>query len=199
MVAQILESLSAFVLNTIEATGYWGVFFLMALESANIPIPSEIIMPFSGFLVSRGVFYFWPVVLVGALGNLSGSMVSYYIAVYFGKWTRSWATHSPYFAMSRRWFGQYGVTAAFWSRLMPIIRTFISFPAGLFRVPAWKFFAYTLLGSFIWSTILTYPGVYLGENWQMIEPIFRRFDVFILVFLAIGFIFMLRNHFKKTR
>ncbi len=199
MIEQILEGLSTFVLNTIETTGYWGVFFLMALESANIPIPSEVIMPFSGFLVSRGVFYFWPVVLVGALGNLSGSMVSYYIAVYFEKWTRSWVTHNSYFSVSKRWFDRYGVTAAFWSRLMPVVRTFISFPAGLFRVSAWKFFTYTFLGSFIWSAVLTYPGVYLGENWQIIEPILRRFDILILVFLGIGFIFMLRNHFKKAQ
>lgn len=199
MIEQILGSLSAFVLNTIESTGYWGVFFLMALESANIPIPSEIIMPFSGFLVSAGIFRFWPVVLVGALGNLGGSMLSYYIAVYFERWTRSWATHSPYFHTSKKWFDRYGVAAAFWSRLMPVIRTFISFPAGLFKVSAWKFFIYTFLGSFIWSAILAYPGVYLGENWQIIEPIFKKFDVVILVFLAIGFIFVLRTHIKKTR
>ena len=198
MTSQILESLSTFVLGTIESAGYWGVFLLMALESANIPIPSEIIMPFSGFLVSSGVFYFWPIVLVGALGNLAGSAVSYYIAIYFEQWTRSWIARNRYFATSQRWFDRYGVATVFWSRLLPIIRTFISFPAGLFKVPAWKFFLYTFLGSFIWSAFLAYPGVYLGENWQVIEPIFRKLDVIILFFLFFGLILVLRRHFKKA-
>ncbi|MDD5710787.1 MAG: DedA family protein [Candidatus Colwellbacteria bacterium] len=199
MVEQILESLSALILNTIETGGYWGVFLLMAIESANIPIPSEIIMPFSGFLVSAGVFRFWPVVLMGALGNLGGSMVSYYIAVYFGKWTRSWAVKNPHFNTSEKWFNRHGAVVAFWSRLMPIVRTFISFPAGLFRISAWRFFVYTFCGSFVWSAILTYPGVYLGENWQMIEPLFRKFDILILAFLLIGFILMLRTHLRKRQ
>jgi membrane protein DedA with SNARE-associated domain len=199
MIEGVLAGTSSFVLNTIEATGYWGVFVLMALESANIPIPSEIIMPFSGFLVSTGVFYFWCVVLVGALGNLAGSMVSYYIAIRFETWTRNRITHNPYFDRSQRWFDRYGIATAFWSRLMPVVRTFISFPAGLFKVSARRFFLYTFLGSFIWSAILTYPGVYLGERWQVIEPIFRRFNIVILALLVIGFIFILRNHCKKSR
>jgi membrane protein DedA with SNARE-associated domain len=199
MIEQILTSVSIFVLNTIESAGYWGIFLLMTLESANIPIPSEIIMPFSGFLVSVGVFRFWPAILVGALGNLTGSAISYYVAIYFEKWTRSWVVKSSYFKKSQNWFNQYGVATVFWSRLLPVVRTFISFPAGLFRVNPKRFLAYTFLGSLIWSAILIYPGIYLGANWSVIEPIFRRFDALVLVVLAIGFIVALRAHGQRMK
>ncbi|PIR97804.1 MAG: alkaline phosphatase [Candidatus Colwellbacteria bacterium CG10_big_fil_rev_8_21_14_0_10_42_22] len=198
MIEHILETLSVFILNVIESSGYWGVFFLMAMESANMPIPSEVVMPFSGFLVSTGVFDFWPVILIATLGQLSGSLFSYYIATHFEKWTRKWTSHNPYYQKSKSWFDQYGVATAFWSRLMPVIRTFISFPAGLFRVNIWKFSIYTFLGAFIWTTILTYPGVYLGENWQTLEPIFRKFDVLIAILIIVGGIYAFKMHFKKT-
>ncbi|MCR4260864.1 MAG: DedA family protein [Candidatus Colwellbacteria bacterium] len=195
MIADILEVISLFVLNAIETWGYWGVFFLMALESANIPIPSEIIMPFSGFLVSTGVFNFWAVVFLGALGNLSGSLVSYYLAGYF----KGWVENNHHFDRAKNWIAKYGVAAAFWSRLMPIVRTFISFPAGLFKVPIGRFSLFTFIGSLIWSFILVLPGVYFGENWEIIEPIFRKFDLVIAVLLVIGVIWGLKNHFGKKK
>ncbi|KKU18918.1 MAG: hypothetical protein UX77_C0001G0029 [Parcubacteria group bacterium GW2011_GWA1_47_11] len=195
MIADILQAISLFVLNIIETWGYWGVFFLMALESANIPIPSEIIMPFSGFLVSTGVFDFWTVVFLGALGNLTGSLTSYYIAGYF----KGWVEHNRHFDQAKAWVNKYGVVAAFWSRMMPIVRTFISFPAGLFKVPIWKFSLFTFIGSFIWSALLVYPGIYWGENWEIIEPIFRKFDLVIAVLLILGIVWGLKSHFGKKK
>ena len=109
MIADILEVVSLFVLRAVETWGYWGVFFLMALESANIPIPSEIIMPFSGFLVSTGVFDFWTVVFLGALGNLTGSLASYYVAGYF----KGWVENNRHFDQAKGWIAKYGVAAAF--------------------------------------------------------------------------------------
>ena len=195
MIADILEVVSLFVLGVIETWGYWGVFFLMALESANIPIPSEIIMPFSGFLVSTGVFDFWTVVFLGALGNLTGSLASYYVAGYY----KGWVENNRHFDQAKGWIAKYGVAAAFWSRMMPIVRTFISFPAGLFKVPIWKFSFFTFIGSFIWSALLTYPGVYWGENWTIIEPVFRKFDLVIAVLLVLGIVWGLKNHFGKKK
>lgn len=195
MIETILEILSVFVLTTIENWGYWGVFGLMALESANIPIPSEIIMPFSGFLVSTGVFSFWPVVFVGAIGNLTGSLASYYLADKFERWI----VENKHFDTAERWFSKYGVAVSFWSRLLPIVRTFISFPAGFFKVPVMKFSVLTFVGSFIWSAILTYPGVYLGENWHALEPIFRQFDILIAAVLLVGGIWGLKAHFSKKK
>ena len=195
MIADILEVISLFVLGVIETWGYWGVFFLMALESANVPIPSEIIMPFSGFLVSTGVFDFWTVVFLGALGNLTGSLASYYIADYF----KGWVENNHHFDQAKKWVSKYGVAAAFWSRMMPIVRTFISFLAGLFKVPIWKFSFFTFMGSFIWSALLVYPGVYWGENWGIIEPIFRKFDLAIAVLLVLSIAWGLKNHFVKKK
>lgn len=195
MITDILEVISLFVLGVIETWGYWGVFFLMALESANIPIPSEIIMPFSGFLVSTGVFNFWIVVTLGALGNLAGSLASYYAAGYF----KGWVENNRHFDQAKAWIAKYGVAAAFWSRMMPIVRTFISFPAGLFKVPIWKFSIFTFIGSFIWSFLLILPGIYFGENWVVIEPIFRKFDLVIAILLVVGVVWGIKSHFGKKK
>lgn len=192
MLGSILAKVSSFVLGTINNVGYLGVFGLMVLESANIPIPSEIIMPFSGFLASRGVFSFWFVVFVGALGNLAGSLISYSIARPLEPRLRT----NRHFLVAQNWFKRFGELSVFIGRLVPVVRTFISFPAGLFRVSLARFTAYTFIGSFLWSTFLTYIGFVLGENWIRIEPYFRKFDYLIgaalLIFLA-WFIYRRRN------
>ena len=192
MLSSILAKLSGFVLGTINNVGYLGVFGLMVLESANIPIPSEIIMPFSGFLASRGAFSFWLVVFFGALGNLVGSLISYSIARPLEPHLRK----SRHFLAAQSWFKRFGELSVFIGRLIPVVRTFISFPAGLFRVNLTRFSAYTFIGSFLWSTFLAYIGFVLGENWIRIEPYFRKFDYFIgaaiLIFLA-WFIYRRRN------
>lgn len=185
MIHEILEIVSGWVLAVIGGLGYGGVFILMALESANIPIPSEIIMPFSGFLVTQGGFSFWLVVFWGALGNLVGSLVSYYVAYFYGKRALVFASkflfvHEKDFDLAEKWFEKYGLWSAFFSRLLPVVRTFISFPAGLFRVNIYKFSILTFLGSFIWSAFLTYLGYILGANWNILGPYFRQFDYLIL-------------------
>lgn len=197
MLEKLLETLSVFILNTIESFGELGVFVLMALESANIPIPSEIVMPFSGFLVSRGAFGFWSIILIGTLGQLVGSLVSYYIAGHFRPWTERRMAHSMEFQIVDKWFKKYGVATAFWSRLLPVVRTFISFPAGMFRVNIWKFSALTFVGSFIWTWLLTYVGFMLGENWNIIEPYFRKFDFVIAGVILLGLGLWVWYHFKR--
>jgi len=135
MLSHVLEIISIFVLDTVEALGYTGIFILSALESANIPIPSEVIIPFPGFLASRGVFNFWVVVLMGASGNLVGSLVSYYAAAKLDKKIRK----KREFVLAQKWFDRFGLWSTFIGRLLPIVRTFISFPAGMFKVNIWKF------------------------------------------------------------
>lgn len=195
MLEAILETLSLFVLNTIEAWGSAGVFVLMALESANIPIPSEIIMPFSGFLVSRGVFNFWGIILVGALGNLAGSLVSYYAAVPLTKYLR----YKREFIAAEKWYERFGEWSIFIGRLLPIIRTFISFPAGMFKVNVWRFSILTFAGSFLWVWLLTYIGFFLGENWDIIGPYFRKFDFVIVGVVIIGFLWWIWHHYKRRK
>lgn len=201
---QIFAFLASFVIQTIETTGYAGIAFLMALESANIPIPSEIIMPFAGYLVFEEKFNFFLVVLWGAIGNLLGSLVSYYLGFFggraflerFGKFFFL-TTHDLDVANS--WFKKYGTMIIFASRVIPVVRTFISFPAGIAKMNIWKFTIYTFAGSFIWSVILTYAGVIAGANWRILENYFRKFDWLIAGILLVLGIWWIWRHVKKVQ
>ena len=177
----------------------------MTLESALIPIPSEITMPFSGFLVSRGELNFVLVVLVGAFANLVGSLIAYYIGFFLEEtvivgWIKKYGkflllTVEDY-EKSRHWFQKHGNAIVFFTRLLPGVRTFISLPAGLAEMNVWKFSIYTFLGSLIWSAFLVYIGVYFGENWQSIEPLYRKFE-FLIAGAGILFILWYINHKLK--
>jgi len=192
MLSYILETVSVFVLDTVESLGYVGIFTLSALESANVPIPSEVIIPFPGFLASRGVFNFWLVVLMGATGNLTGSLVSYFAATKLDNRIRK----KREFIAAQRWFDRFGIWSVFIGRLLPIVRTFISFPAGMFKVSIWKFSVLTFVGSFIWSWFLAYIGFTLGENWDIIGPYFRKFDFVVAGVIVVGIILWLWHRFK---
>ncbi len=204
MIAPILAYLSHIVILTIESVKYVGIFSLMALESANIPIPSEIIMPFSGFLAQKRELSFWWVVAVGTLGNVFGSIVSYYLAVWIVRIRMKvkiikFFISDEFLNKSKEWFDKYGSWSVFFSRILPVVRTFISLPAGLGKMNIFKFSSLTFAGSFIWSIFLTYIGWFLGQNWQSVEKYFRQFDVLILaVILVFGF-WWAKRHFAKKK
>ncbi|MDP2648080.1 MAG: DedA family protein [Candidatus Yanofskybacteria bacterium] len=202
MLSDLIAAISLLVLQTIEYFGYAGVFFLMALESANIPVPSEVIMPFSGFLVSQGAFSFWAVVFWGAFGNLAGSLFSYWLGFRWGRKALPYAKylllHEHDIVAAERWFARFGNVAAFFSRLLPVVRTFISFPAGIFRVPLLSFSLYTLAGSFAWSAFLAYLGMVLGENWHALESYFRQFDIAIVALGAAVVTWWIYRHFSRN-
>lgn len=202
MLSDLIAAVSLFVLKTIEYFGYAGIFFLMAVESANIPVPSEVIMPFSGFLVSQNLFSFWGVVFWGALGNLAGSLFSYWLGFRWGRRALPYAKylliHEHDITAAERWFARFGNAAAFVSRLLPVVRTFISFPAGIFRVPLASFLLYTFAGSFLWSAFLAYLGVVLGENWHILESYFRTFDVAIVAAGAAAAAWWIYRHFSRN-
>ncbi len=191
-----MTHLSTLVVSLVQSYGYAAVFLLMMLESILIPIPSEVTMPFAGFLVSRGTLQFPLVVLVGTIGNLIGSLLCYYLGYELEEYTLLhlirrygkyvWLRESDY-AKSARWFEKYGSGAVFTSRLLPAVRTFISLPAGMFEMNIWKFFLYTLIGSFLWSAVLTYIGLYLGDKWSAIDPAFNNL-FYILAATAIVFV-----------
>jgi membrane protein DedA with SNARE-associated domain len=200
----ILEPIGAFVVNVISALGYWGIVLCMAVESACIPLPSEIIMPFSGSLVSAGRFDLWLTGLAGAVGCLIGSIAAYAVGYWggrplverYGKWVLisrrelEWAD---------RWFAKYGGAAVFFSRLLPIIRTFISLPAGIARMPFIRFCVYSFVGSFPWCLGLAYVGFLMGENWTAIRGYFHKFDVVIAAALIAGIVAWVYLHFKHIR
>ncbi len=204
MIADILTWIASLIINIISSTGYFGVTFLMALESACLPIPSEIIMPFSGYLVVIGKFALWPVIIWGAIGNLIGSIIAYFIGIYGGrafikKYGKYILLSQEELDKSENFFKKYGSLSIFFSRLLPIVRTFISLPAGIARMPFWKFCFYTLIGSLPWSALLTYIGVFLGENWRIVEVYFRKFDwlIGILILFAIGYWLYKKLKIKK--
>lgn len=198
----MIELLSGFIIHLIQSSGYFGIFMLMALESALIPIPSEVTMPFAGYLVTTGKFSFITVVIVGAFANLVGSWIAYAVGFFleetiivtlikkYGKFIL--VTINEY-NHSLEWFNRYGDRIAFFSRILPAIRTFISLPAGLAEMNFWKFSIYTFLGSLIWSTILTYVGVYLGNKWDTIGIYFHKFDLALAILLIFTVLFYI-NH-----
>ena len=200
----LLSIVGSFIIETISRSGYLGITILMALESACLPIPSEIIMPFSGFLVFEGRFIFWLVVLWGAVGNLIGSVAAYWVGFYGGrslieKWGRYFLISAGDLERADRWFNKYGQTAVFFSRLLPVVRTFISLPAGISRMNFKKFSFYTLAGSLPWSFALTYAGLIMGRNWSDLEVYFKKFDLFIGGLIALIIIWWFWRHLKRRR
>ncbi len=201
----MVEQLSGFIIHLIQTTGHLGVFILMTLESALIPIPSEVTMPFAGFLASKGELSFITIVFIGALGNVIGSVIGYYIGFFleenvllhlikkYGKFIL--ITESDY-QKSFMWFKKYGSSVVFFSRMLPAVRTFISLPAGVFKMNIVKFVIYTFVGSLIWSAILAGVGFYFGSNWKVLEPIFRKFDVVILAVFVLAVAFYLNHKLK---
>lgn len=199
MTFSILETISVFVLSVIKDTGYLGVFALMFLESMNLPIPSEIIMPFSGFLAAIGVFSFWPVVFTGAFGNLAGSLFSYWLGFLFRKGFIKDGRLADV-EKAKEWTLKFGDWAAFVSRLLPIVRTFISFPLGVLGGRSvWKFSIFTFSGAFIWSLFLAWLGFILGENWGDLEAYFRKFDYIVLIVILAGIGLLIYEHFKHSK
>jgi membrane protein DedA with SNARE-associated domain len=187
MIARIIEFLSGIIVATISLLGYSGIVLLMAIESACIPLPSEIIMPFSGYLVSTGQMNLWLVGLAGAVGCVLGSMVAYWAGMYGGrpfveKYGRYVLVSRHDLDMADRWFASHGEIIIFVSRLLPAIRTFIAFPAGVARMNVKRFIIYTFAGSLPWCLGLAYIGQLLGEQWNKDDTLktwFHRFDFVI--------------------
>ncbi|MEO5813446.1 MAG: DedA family protein, partial [Rhodanobacter sp.] len=171
MVAKLFSLLAAAIISFITRSGYLGIMLLMAIESACIPLPSEVIMPFSGYLVFNGTLVLWLVVLAGAAGCVLGSLVAYAVGAWGGR--RLVERYGKYLLVSRkdldladRWFSEYGSLIIFVGRLLPVVRTFIAFPAGVARMSLWRFCLYTFLGSLIWCWLLAWIGTKLGQHWD---------------------------------
>jgi membrane protein DedA with SNARE-associated domain len=207
MIARIIEILSSLIVATISALGYSGVILLMAIESACIPLPSEIIMPFSGYLVSVGQLNLWGVGFAGAVGCVLGSMVSYWAGKYGGRplierYGRYVLISRHDLDMADRWFSSYGEVIVFASRLLPVIRTFIAFPAGVARMNLTRFVVYTFAGSLPWCLGLAYVGQKLGEQWnkdETLKTLFHRFDFLIGIIGLVAIIWWVQRHLRHLR
>lgn len=207
MVARIIEAVSVFIVGTISALGYSGVVLLMAIESACIPLPSEIIMPFSGYLVYAGRFNLWVVAVAGAAGCVVGSLVAYWVGMYGGrplieKYGRYVLISHHDLDLADRWFARFGEVIVFASRLLPIIRTFIAFPAGVARMDLTRFVLYTFAGSLPWCLGLAYAGEKLGEQWNTnptLKSLFHRFDFVIGILGALAVAWWVWRHLRAIR
>ena len=202
MVEKIIAKLAVFIIAVISATGHFGILLMMAIESACIPLPSEIIMPFSGYLVYTGRFnsLLW-VATVGALGCNVGSAVAYAVGYYGGRPLVE--RYGSYILLSKneldwadRFFARYGDATVFISRLLPVIRTFIALPAGIARMPQLRFHIYTFIGSWPWCLGLAYLGMKAGENWRYLGKYFHEFDKIIGAVLALAIIWFVWSRWK---
>lgn len=198
---EIIEAISGWALQIIDQSGYFGIFILSALESAAVPIPSEIVVPFSGFLAQQGRFVFWILVILISLANLAGGVLIYWISRLLGRPVLE--RLGKYVLISRHdlseaetLFRKHGPKFVFIGRLLPVIRTFVSIPAGLAKMNFLKFSFYTYFGSLPWNFALALIGFKAGENWNIILPYFRRFDFVIIGGVIVLIFWYIYRHIK---
>jgi membrane protein DedA with SNARE-associated domain len=195
MLEAILQPLIDWVTVTIGDHGLFAVFGLMLLESMGILIPSEAISPFAGYLVSRGQMGFFGAVAAGVLGNLVGSWVAYFIGLWGGRelwfhYGRYVGVRAHHLKVAEKWFDKYGEFTVFISRCLPVVRTFISFPAGTARMNFAKFTFYTFVGCVPWVFALTYLGYYLGENWDEVGDFLHYLDYAVALAVLAGGVYL---------
>ena len=202
MVTQLIEFLAGIVIAMISTLGYAGIVLAMAIESCCIPLPSEVIMPFSGYLAFKGKFTVLGTALAGAMGCVLGSDAAWWIGATGGR--AAVEKYGRYILLSHhdldiadRFFARWGDLAIFVSRLLPVVRTFISLPAGIARMNFWKFNLYTFIGSLPWCYALSYVGFKTGENWKSLSHYFHGADAVIAVLLALGVTWFLWRHWPR--
>ena len=203
-IIEILRPIVEVITSIITTMSYPGIFFLMILESALIPIPSEIIMPFSGFLASTGKLNYIGVVLAGSFGNLVGSILTYYLGINVGrkvvlKYGKYIFFKKEHLELTENLFNKYGDRVSFVGRLLPGIRTYVSLPAGIGKTKFTKFVIYTLAGSLIWNSMLTYVGMKLGSNWKNIDKYSIYLDIAAVLAIAVFLIWFIYNTRKKSK
>ncbi len=199
----ILDYVSQIAIDLIEYLGYWGVFFGMLVESACIPLPSEVIMPFAGFAVSEGKMTLLGITIAGVLGNLVGSWIAYFVGLKGGrpfleKYGKYVLITKTKLDIAHNWFERYGHEAVFISRMLPIVRTFISLPAGIAEMDFKKFTIYTILGCIPWVLLLGYIGVWLGPHWDQIRNYFHLLDIIVGIALVAIIIYIVYHYRKQS-
>ncbi|MHB1004738.1 MAG: DedA family protein [Chloroflexota bacterium] len=203
MTAWLEQLVIPFLENLYATMGYAGVAIAMAIESACIPLPSELILPMAGWMVARGTMDFWLAVTAGVIGNTLGSIVAYCVGAFGGRPLLE--RYGRYILISRhdmdvadRWFAKYGEWTVFFSRVLPVVRTFISLPAGIARMNFVKFVIFSLLGAIPWSILLVYAGKLAGDNWTEIRAFLHNFDYVILAVLLAAVAYYIYRHVRKA-
>lgn len=204
MISQLLNFLLQNIVRVVSATGYFGVGILMLFESCGIPVPSEIIMPFAGFLVALGRLDFWLAALIGALGNLLGSLLAYGIGYAGGrplveKYGKYLLISHHDLDLADRWFTRRGQWIVFIGRLLPVVRTYISFPAGISKMDIKKFSLFTFAGALPWCLLFTYFGVKLQNNWTVIHDKLHNLDYLVVLGIIVLFGWYVVKHLRERR
>jgi membrane protein DedA with SNARE-associated domain len=202
--SEILIIITTLIIQTISTLGYAGVGLLMAIQTIAIPMPSEVIIPFAGSLVAAGRFSLIGIALTGGLGSSLGAAVAYFIGYKGGrplveKYGKFILISKHDLQMADDFFAKYGIRAAFLGMLLPVVRSFISFPAGISKVKFWKFEIYVFLASFIWSLALGYIGMKLGQNWMTLRDKFKGLDYIIVALIVLGAAWWIQRHIKHSR
>lgn len=191
VVGSITEPLMDFATGVVDDLGLWGIFILMVPESALIPIPSEATMLFAGFSVYKGTYTMLEAVMVGSIANVVGSWIAYGLG-YFGrldlieKHGKKLHISPKHLKMTDDWFQKHGAATVFWARMLPIVRTFISLPAGVAKMNFWKFTLYTFLGCIPWMFMLTFIGKTAGENWEDWKVHLHWIDYAVATIIVVG-------------
>ena len=186
-----MEQISQAFLTFIDSWGYFAVAILMAMENACIPVPSELILGFAGYLVSAERMTFTGAMIAGMIGGMAGSIFAYVVGATGGrkfvdKYGKYFFVKKSHVDLAQKWFDKYGIRAVFFSRMLPVIRTFISLPAGFAKVNFKQFLFYTFLGSLPWTALILYAGELLGDNWEYLLELGHKFSAaFIVVSILI--------------
>jgi len=210
----LIDALDQFVLPFVESLygrfGYIGVVIAMSIESAAIPIPSELILPFAGWSVARGViepltgspWTYWGAVIAGVAGNTAGSLVAYAIGAFGGR--PLLARYGRYVLISGhdldtadKWFRRWGDATVFFSRMLPIVRTFISVPAGIARMPLWRFLLFSIAGAVPWVMLLVWAGMVLGDSWLDLKHNLRGLDYLVAAVIVLGVALFVWRHIRS--
>jgi membrane protein DedA with SNARE-associated domain len=195
ILASITDPIVNVATDIVHSIGLWGVFVLMVLESACIPVPSEATMLFAGFDVSKGHYSLFAAVAVGSVANLIGSWIAYAVGYYgridiLEKHGRKVGIKMSHLETADRWFEKYGDATVFFSRMLPIVRTFISLPAGVARMPFWRFSLLTLAGCVPWVFMLTYIGKVSGDNWTKWKNNLHYVDYAVAALIVVGIVYL---------
>ena len=201
MLHQLIDPILTMIKDAVAQGGYLAVIIMMAIESANIPLPSEAIMPTAGLLVHEGKMNIHLAALAGAVGCVLGSIPSYFLGMYGGrpflaKYGRYFLLREKDMETADKWVDKYGDITFFICRMLPVVRTFISFPAGVLKAHFGMFTLFTFVGSLAWCYFLTWVGIYFGENMEAFRSIWHKFDLAIVVICVAGFGCYLYNHLK---
>jgi membrane protein DedA with SNARE-associated domain len=210
----VLAAIDAIVLPFIDSLyarfGYIGVVIAMTIESAAIPLPSELILPFAGWSVSRGLgepltgapWSYWGAVVAGVIGNTLGSLLSYAVGVFGGRplllrYGRYVLISAHDLEIAERWFARYGEATVFFSRMLPIVRTFISVPAGVARMPLWRFVTFSILGAIPWVMLLVWGGMILGEHWHELKERLAGLDYLVAAAILAAVAIFIWRHVRR--